>query len=66
MKLMMAVVHAIIGEVHALSVCGGEFVGALAVSIGSDVHNPLSQILILSLFPDLHVPDMSLWPASTL
>lgn len=62
----MAVVHAICREVYALSVRGGELVGALAVSIGGDVHNPLSQVLILALFPDLHVPDMSLRPASTL
>ena len=39
----------------SLSEDGDKFVRALAVSISGDVHNPLSQVLVVAFSSDLHV-----------
>jgi hypothetical protein len=41
-----------------------KLVGALAVSLGGDIHNPLRQVLIVGLPPYLHTCTLSLSPSA--
>ena len=46
----------------ALLIGGDEDVRALAVGLRSDVHNPLRQVLVFTLAPDLHQQNASTGP----